>query len=310
MRAEFSEFTFGFSLVSELAHLLGCRAVPVFPSLIMEGSDGGGYDVEMSLGAVPLYLQFKLSEHLKTNRAKEAQNHPDVIQAPYKRFAITSSDVSKQHEMLVALNQTHAHVFYSAPNFYTYAALNRFWTRGSVSDNTLYVRPNEIGPIEDGLRHTICFNGLSFADGNCFLFSKPKPVPALAFDRVRVGLSRALEEAKTPLRDLLPNWMEDLRTAREAGERLHEIRAAAVEKQRAEDRLAKEDSDATDVVERHALVSDSFKVIDPEPEAVALPRPRPIPLSQADEDRAGLSDFGREVATVFQAQAFILQAQS
>lgn len=310
MRAEFSEFTFGFSLVSELAHLLGCRAVPVFPSLIMEGSDGGGFDVEMSLGAIPLYLPFKLSEHLKTNQAKEAQNHPDVIQAPYKRFAITSSDVSKQHEMLVALNQTHAHVSYCAPNFNTNAALNRFWTRGSVSDNTLYLRPNEIGPIEDGLKHTICFNGLSFANGNCFLFSKRKPVPALAFDRVRVDLSRALEEARTPLRDLLPVWMKDLRSAREAGERLHEVRAAAVEKQRAEDRIARQDTDDLGVVDARPLYRDSFNVIEAEPEAVPLPRPRPIPRSQADQDRAGLSDFGREVATTFQAQAFILQAKS
>jgi hypothetical protein len=52
MKAHFSEFTYGFSLVSELASALGCAAVPIFPSLIEEGKDGGGYDVEMGVGAV------------------------------------------------------------------------------------------------------------------------------------------------------------------------------------------------------------------------------------------------------------------
>ena len=40
MKAEFSEFTFGFSLVNELASALSCAAVPIFPSLLEEGKEG------------------------------------------------------------------------------------------------------------------------------------------------------------------------------------------------------------------------------------------------------------------------------
>ena len=61
MNAQFSEFTYGFSLVSELAKTLACTAVPIFPSLIEEGKMGGGYDAKLlSKKGTILNLQFKL----------------------------------------------------------------------------------------------------------------------------------------------------------------------------------------------------------------------------------------------------------
>ena len=65
-----------FSLVSELANTLECRAAPIFPSLIEEGQPGGGYDVVMDLAAVPFFLQFKLSEHLKPKALTPAMPKP------------------------------------------------------------------------------------------------------------------------------------------------------------------------------------------------------------------------------------------
>lgn len=181
MRAEFSEFTYGFSLVSELATALGCRAVPVFPSLKMEGKVGGGFDVEMDVGAIPFFLQFKLAEHLKTNKAKEAKLSPTTLSAPYRRFAITSSVTSNQHEMLVGLNAAHTHVYYCAPNFYLNTDLNRLWQHGYVSDHSVFVRPSEIGPITDGERHAICYNQASLSAGTCYFFRRRSQSPGMRF---------------------------------------------------------------------------------------------------------------------------------
>ncbi|MEO0370242.1 MAG: hypothetical protein AAF231_02195, partial [Pseudomonadota bacterium] len=79
------------SLISELARALRCSAVPIFPSLTKEGQEGGGDDVNFSLGAVPMFLQFKLSEHLKTNNAKEAKHPSGLISASSSRPARSRS---------------------------------------------------------------------------------------------------------------------------------------------------------------------------------------------------------------------------
>ena len=50
MKAEFSEFTFGFSLVNELASALSCAAVPIFPSLL-ECIAPGSLDTSLSHAA-------------------------------------------------------------------------------------------------------------------------------------------------------------------------------------------------------------------------------------------------------------------
>lgn len=58
----FSEFTYGFALVNELvSNKPRTVNVPVFPSLIMEGQTGGGYDVYLDRPGRPMFLQFKLA---------------------------------------------------------------------------------------------------------------------------------------------------------------------------------------------------------------------------------------------------------
>lgn len=71
MKAQFSEFSYGFTLTHELAKLSRnkLRAAPEFPSLLEEGKAGGGYDVRLTYGR-PLLLQFKLSEFMKGESLK------------------------------------------------------------------------------------------------------------------------------------------------------------------------------------------------------------------------------------------------
>ncbi len=72
MKADFSEFTYGFSLVNELANTLSCTAVPIFPNMVEEGREGGGYDVKLLSGQGKiLNFQFKLSERMKPRNSSE-----------------------------------------------------------------------------------------------------------------------------------------------------------------------------------------------------------------------------------------------
>ena len=261
MKAEFSEFTYGFSIVSELASALGCKAVPIFPSLKAEGSAGGGYDVEMAMGAVPLFIQFKLSEHLKTGNAKEAKHASGAISAPYRRFAITSSKTSRQHAMLVGLARCHNNVYYCAPDFFRSDDLSYIWTRGYVTEGSVFVRPDDIGPILDDDKHTICFNGSTLAKDRCFLFSDPKPLESFSGMTLGEMVQNDLAEAMTPLRELLRDWPRQMDEARTEGERLHRAQINAVERIRAE-RLQAE---AEGPISRRALISDAQIVSDETP---------------------------------------------
>jgi hypothetical protein len=73
MRFLISEFSYGYALTEELANgsLGQLIAAHVFPSLIQEGRAGGGYDVQLPFRGRPLFLQFKLSDSMRTSRARE-----------------------------------------------------------------------------------------------------------------------------------------------------------------------------------------------------------------------------------------------
>ena len=239
MRAEFSEFTYGFSLVSELARVLNCTAAPIFPSLIAEGQPGGGYDVAMDVAAVPFFLQFKLSEHLKTNGAKEAKHPSGLISAPYRRFHITNPIKSTQHASLLGLAATTEHVYYCAPDFYQTGDLNFLWSNGGVAQGSVFINPTDIGQIIDDERHAVCFNGTTLRNRECILFSEPSPLKHFGIGHIGGTIAAALSEAKIPLRDLLATWEEDLNEAQQAvreiqSEQEEKIRLLIEERRRAE----------------------------------------------------------------------------
>lgn len=311
MRAEFSEFTYGFSVVQELTTALGCTAVPVFPSLIKEGQAGGGYDVQMDLGAVPFYIQFKLSEHLKTNNAKEAKTAGSPLDAPYRRFPITSSTTSKQHEMLVALNARHDNVFYCAPDYVTNAALNTLWQAGASADRSVYVKPADIGPITDGEKHTVCFDRRSLQSDTCYFFSSPQKLETYPLEALQASIQHSLAEATIPLRSLLPKWLSGFDEARDEADALHEKRVEAIHKLR-EERRAPRETDARfddlrvaqrrieDGLSRSEFIDD----IENLPPAFRAPATRE---ADPDPDRDKLMTVAQRAASEFGVQTFILQ---
>jgi hypothetical protein len=67
MRSGFSEFSYGYAVTEALIYDIGTsiKAAPVFPSLIEEGKQGGGYDLRLDRPGQPLFLQFKLSDYMQ-----------------------------------------------------------------------------------------------------------------------------------------------------------------------------------------------------------------------------------------------------
>ncbi|MEE4211338.1 MAG: hypothetical protein V2I43_18970 [Parvularcula sp.] len=309
MRAQFSEFTFGFSLVSELANTLECRAAPIFPSLIEEGQPGGGYDVVMDLAAVPFFLQFKLSEHLKTNAAKEAKHPSGLISAPYRRFHITSPMKSNQHASLLGLASTAEHVYYCAPDFYRTDDLNYLWGSGGVAHGSVFVRPEDIGPILDDERHAVCFNGTTLSNGECILFSKPKALTPSSIPKVSDSVHASLAETKLPLRTLIGRWEEDFEEARQVARSVQDEQETTIQQLLEERRRGALEDQAIDQADRQLTVRVQTFYEDPEPMALRTRVPVPSEV-EADPMTRRLHELSRRAATEFGSQMFVLQPQS
>ena len=81
MRAEFSEFSFGYALTEAFIWDMGLPMVgaPIFPNLFTEGQPGGGYDVRIPAVGLPIFLQFKLSEVI----VKSSKYLPPIFSLPY-----------------------------------------------------------------------------------------------------------------------------------------------------------------------------------------------------------------------------------
>lgn len=64
MKPDISEFSYGSAVTEALIfdHGTSITAAPIFPSLIAEGKQGGGYDLPLDRPGQPLFLQFKLSD--------------------------------------------------------------------------------------------------------------------------------------------------------------------------------------------------------------------------------------------------------
>jgi hypothetical protein len=193
MKSKLSEFSYGFAIVNEWLGSLGpLQAAPVFPSLIEEGRDNGGYDVKLSMPGRALFLQFKRSDYLRLPSAREFRNRTG-IGLPYYRMKITSSKESMQHGMLVALDAHPNVVFYAAPLFHTVEELDDAFLSQTVRQRSFFMRPSQIGVFADEKAHFACFDGT--ASKVC---SEPRDVPAYSAEQIDELLSKLLAEDERP----------------------------------------------------------------------------------------------------------------
>lgn len=217
----FSEFSYGYALTENLVGGMkgGISAAPVFPSLRLEGKQGGGYDVEIpTLGGVPLFLQFKVPEFLRTNRAAEAQARK--LRAPFFRMHLYTRlpkrgtgrvDRMDQHSMLLELEKEKApnSIFYVAPCFSTVDELNDAYLSRAVDSRSRWIPPSTIGPITDDDSHSVSFESPS---GPICKSSEPEHLDGPSdFDHFLAVLSSGIEShSREPLEGRLTDLLDSM----------------------------------------------------------------------------------------------------
>jgi len=229
MKPDFSEFSYGFALTSEIVQKCGTNlaGAPVFPSLIAEGALG--YDLELPLVGSPVFLQFKLSDHMVRSTAEGS----DKVPIPHYRMHLRPLKHSQQHDLLLALEKKGKRVFYTAPEFHSLEDLNEAYQKKKMIERSAFFRPTAIGNLADEHEHFVCFQA---GANHGYLCSEPVKVkrerPA-TMGEVLAG--QAIEGATTqvPARiylrrvadELVSEWAERTVGSQKKLELLGEIRA-------------------------------------------------------------------------------------
>ena len=193
MKPNISEFSYGYALTEELVKGFGSKitAAPVFPSLYQEGKAGGGWDVKLDKGGIPLFVQFKLSHYLKTANAKERRS--GHFTSPYYRMHLRPINQSKQHELLLDLERSGNEVYYSAPGFYKPDQLNDAYLKGEVKNRSIWVKPTDINDIADVKEHYIAFQ----LPNTWYFCSEPKAIErSLSFSVFKDNIITALSQRR------------------------------------------------------------------------------------------------------------------
>lgn len=211
MEPTFSEFSYGFGVTNEFVGLLNLSIAPIFPSLLEEGKVGGGYDVKFDQPGLPLYLQFKRTDRMIRETAREYGLRGCSIKLPYHRFHITPSSKSRQHQLLLNLDVAPNKVYYVAPQFHRVEQLNDAWQAQEVLARSLFLPPRSIGAMPDSGKHSIAFDGHSI-----WRCSEPTRIKGMSIKEVLQDLTDEARSRKVPLRDEVGQWEARLDEARGA----------------------------------------------------------------------------------------------
>ncbi|MCB5412020.1 hypothetical protein [Pseudogemmobacter faecipullorum] len=299
MKAEISEFSYGFALTNELVGWLALSAAPVFPSLIEEGKAGGGYDVKLDRPGVPLFLQFKRSHCMIRRTAREYRAvvaTGGALNVPYYRFPITEASTSDQHEMMLALDDGSNLVFYAAPRFHQIHEINQAWSRADVARRSLFVAPSTIGTLDDE-QHHVAFDG-----ANTWLCSEPRALGVLTSRGLEDRLISYLKEHDKPLGERLPSLVTDLHATERRGREKAELRRSS----KAPADLRDPDRALETKIETSELLAtggeERVTLSSPEPDPPASREPKPLV-----REAAMLRQAADIAAHVFEAQMIIVQ---
>ena len=197
MKANFSEFSYGFSFTENLMKNSTVRpgAAPVF--LCPFDEKKFGYDVKIDLAGVPVFFQFKRSERMIRDNAREIKhNCLSSSYIPYYRMSFHKNNSYGQHANLINLeNKNSGLVYYVAPKFHTRRKLNKFFLGSKIPKRSAWFSPNSIGPISGSVIHTVCFKPNA---QNAYLCSEPKRIKEHSYNEVIELINEKLDNKKTP----------------------------------------------------------------------------------------------------------------
>lgn len=207
MKPKISEFSYGYALTEELVTYFkhsNIKSAPVFPSLYEEGRQGGGYDMKLKFETFPLFIQFKLSEYIKAiANSKEVKANVYKKGKRFYRMKIWAKKYSKQHDLLLSLQQKNPYVYYAAPMFYKSEELNRYYMSHEIIKNSAFLTPRTIGFINDKEEHSVCFSGLG---QEVYRFSSPQHLGVLQEFDLSASLSVDSGDAQEILSVNYDSW--------------------------------------------------------------------------------------------------------
>jgi hypothetical protein len=152
-----------------------------------------------------LFLQFKLSEVMTRRNCREARDANYSL--PCYRMHLRRAP-SRQHEMLVELDESGNEVYYVAPAFHQPDELNDAFLNHVVRERSAWIRPALIGRINDNREHHVSF----LHPGPWGFFSKPREIEGSKdFGQVAARLEDELRRrSKLSLRSELPSLADHL----------------------------------------------------------------------------------------------------
>lgn len=168
MKAEFSEFSYGFAVTSELDERLrdDLIAAPVFPSLRQERDLG--WDVNLRMAGISIFLQFKLADLLTRRTAAQWRYYG----APYYRFQLHRALRSRQHNLLKRLAQTNRNVYYVAPRFTRVPEFDLCYRQSRVIQESACAPLAKLPWVSDSDQHCV-----TYRTGRDVRFSSPESEP-------------------------------------------------------------------------------------------------------------------------------------
>lgn len=119
----------------------------------------------------------------------EIKTHHLPINVPFYRFPLMDSRHSKQHDMLLSLDQAGSEVFYAAPRFHTHEELDAAFRNNSVAQESRFVRPRTIGALQPGKHHC------TLAKHRVYVCSEPREVEYLDIENLESYFRQTLEVA-------------------------------------------------------------------------------------------------------------------
>jgi hypothetical protein len=197
---EFSEFSYGYAVTEYLVKRIGPPLhAPTFPSLFAEGTVGG-FDVELDLPGIPLFLQFKLSDCMTRRNAWETRH--GFLHSPFYRVYLRPLKYSQQHNLLLDLEARGNEVYYIAPAFHRKIEFDTAYLTGKVVSKSVFIRPSSIGHLRDDWEHHVSFKNESSKFG--YFFSElPMRVKMENWERVYKDAKTKCTKQKRAIRDHL-----------------------------------------------------------------------------------------------------------
>jgi hypothetical protein len=146
----FSETQFSFCFTFEyIRSYYPYIPLPLFPNTVLEGRDGGGFDVEI-MGN--LFFQFKIPKlYDKLNNALRKQW--DVFGHEFYRIKVETD--KEQYRLLKLLVKPYNKVYYTTPDFHDMLSLNRFYQSASITKNSSWFPLDSMPAHSSGHHHLV-----------------------------------------------------------------------------------------------------------------------------------------------------------